>query len=99
MKSIRIAPTSGVKRIVFKMWLSENIHSLACFGSLVRERYVEILRFASFVPQDKQDDKRYVSASPDAQCESSTPENRSGRLRSATYNSAPGRPAPCAPGS
>jgi hypothetical protein len=42
-----------VKRIVFKMWLSENIHSLACFGSLVRERYVEILRFAK-------DDTRFL---------------------------------------
>ena len=30
MKSSRIAPTSGVKRIVLKMWLSEkSIRSLA----------------------------------------------------------------------
>jgi hypothetical protein len=37
MNSNRIAPTSGVKRIVFKMWLSESIHSPRVLWTVARD--------------------------------------------------------------
>src|ERR1700722_19903431 len=44
MKSIRIAPTSGVNKIVLKMWLSEkSIHSLAFYLMYGVTRHIKVV--------------------------------------------------------
>src|SRR6202035_6057202 len=44
MQSIRIAPTSGVNKIVLKMWLSEkSIHSLAFYLMYGVMRHIKVV--------------------------------------------------------